>query len=127
MQSIEYASPSTLEPTYRLTVEQIEFYHAHGYVSVDAVMPEGEIPVIREICHYPDSDKWLVRSPIAGLSVTILATTTMAKSESIRTLEEALEYVQIVKVCTLFSNKIAGLPSLWDAADLPESGGRRTK
>ena len=51
----------------------------------------------------------------------------MAKSESIRTLEEALEYVQIVKVCTLFSNKIAGLPSLWDAVDLPESGGGRTK
>lgn len=49
MQSIDYASPSTLEPTHRLTVEQIEFYHAHGYVSVDAVMPEGEIPVIREI------------------------------------------------------------------------------
>jgi hypothetical protein len=49
MQSIDYAAPSALEPTHRLTAEQIEFYHAHGYVSVDAVMPENEIPVIREI------------------------------------------------------------------------------
>ena len=45
----------------------------------------------------------------------------------IRTLEEALEYVQRVKVCTLFSNRVEGLPALWDVVDLPENGGGRTK
>ncbi|MDA8528638.1 phytanoyl-CoA dioxygenase family protein [Opitutaceae bacterium] len=49
MQSIDYAAPSSLEPTHLLTDEQIKFYHAHGYVSVDAVMPAAEILSIREI------------------------------------------------------------------------------
>lgn len=51
----------------------------------------------------------------------------MNRNTKIRTLEEALEYVQSVKVCTLFSNKVTGLTTLWDAVDLPESGGGRTK
>lgn len=49
MQSIDYAAPSSLEPTHLFTDEQIKFYHAHGYVSVDAVMPAAEILSIREI------------------------------------------------------------------------------
>jgi hypothetical protein len=51
----------------------------------------------------------------------------MVKIYKITTLEGALEYVQAVKVCTLFSNKVAGLPALWDSVDLPENGGGRTK
>lgn len=51
----------------------------------------------------------------------------MAKSVKLNTLEGALEYVQAVKVCTLFSNKVEGLSTLWDAVDLPENGGGRTK
>ena len=51
----------------------------------------------------------------------------MAKNEKFRTLEGALEYVQAVKMCTLFSNKVEGLPALWDMIDLPEIGGGRTK
>lgn len=45
----------------------------------------------------------------------------------VKTLEEALEYVQSVGICTIFSGKADGIPSLWDAVDLPEEGGGRTK
>jgi len=45
----------------------------------------------------------------------------------VKTLEEALEFVQSVQVCTLFSGKVSGMPSLWDVVDLPEDGGGRTK
>lgn len=41
----------------------------------------------------------------------------------VRTLEEALEFVEGVGICTIFSNKAAGIPSLWDAVDLPEDRG----
>ncbi len=46
MQPMDYAAPSALEPTHRLNAEQIEFYHAQGYLSIEAVMPESEVPVI---------------------------------------------------------------------------------
>jgi len=45
----------------------------------------------------------------------------------VNTLEGAYEYVQAVGVCTLFSNKVKGLPALWDVVNLPENGGGRTK
>lgn len=51
----------------------------------------------------------------------------MAKNRKFKTLEGALEFVQTVKVCTLFSNKVDGLPALWDFVDLPADGGGRTK
>ncbi len=43
------------------------------------------------------------------------------------TLEGALEFVQRVRTCTLFSNKVEGLPALWDYVDLPADHGGRTK
>jgi hypothetical protein len=43
------------------------------------------------------------------------------------TLEGALEFVQAVGQCTLFSNKVEGLPALWEHVDLPADGGGRTK
>lgn len=51
----------------------------------------------------------------------------MAKNKRFNTLEGAYEFVQAVKVCTLFSNKVEGLPALWDYVDLPAEGGGRTK
>lgn len=45
----------------------------------------------------------------------------------VKTLEEALEFVQEVGICTIFSGKAKGIPSLWDTVDLPEEGGGRTK
>lgn len=51
----------------------------------------------------------------------------MVKTRKIHTLEEAFEFVQQASVCTLFSNKVAGLPALWDHVDLPADGGGRTK
>lgn len=45
----------------------------------------------------------------------------------VKSLEEALEFVQSVQVCTLFSDNVKGLPALWDVVDLPEHGGGRTK
>lgn len=45
----------------------------------------------------------------------------------VKTLEEALEFVQSVGICNLFSGKVSETPSLWDAVDLPEKGGGRTK
>ena len=44
-----YGAPSTLEPTHLLTPDQIAFYHEHGYLSIEAVMPEADISVVREI------------------------------------------------------------------------------
>ncbi len=45
----------------------------------------------------------------------------------VKTLEEALEFVQSVNLCTIFSGKVKGVPALWDVVDLPEDGGGRTK
>ncbi len=49
------------------------------------------------------------------------------RSMKVKTLEEALKFVQSVGLCTLFSGKAKAVPSLWDANDLPEDGGGRTK
>jgi len=43
------------------------------------------------------------------------------------TLEGARDFVLRVRVCTLFSNKVEGLPAFWDYVDLPAEGGGRTK
>jgi len=45
----DYAAPPVKPPTHRLTDEQIAFYRAHGYLSIDAIMPLEEIPLIRGI------------------------------------------------------------------------------
>jgi len=45
----------------------------------------------------------------------------------IKTIEDAFDYVQDVGLCTLFSDKIPGIPSLWDQVDLPDRKGGRTK
>lgn len=41
----------------------------------------------------------------------------------VTTLEEAYEYVQEVKLCTIYSRSVKGTPSLWEAVDLPDTGG----
>lgn len=46
---------------------------------------------------------------------------------TVKTLEDALRFVERAEICTLFSDKVEGIPSLWDAVDLPETGGGRTK
>ncbi len=46
---------------------------------------------------------------------------------NVKTLEEAFEFVESVGICTIFSDKAKGIPSLWDAVDLPERKGGRTK
>lgn len=45
----------------------------------------------------------------------------------VKTLEDAFEFVDSVGLCTIFSGKAKGIPSLWDAVDLPEHGGGRTQ
>lgn len=45
----------------------------------------------------------------------------------IKTIEQALDYVQQVKVCGIFGSQKSALPSLWDAVDLPHRSGGRTK
>lgn len=45
----------------------------------------------------------------------------------VKTLKGALRFVESVQVCTLFSDKVDGIPALWDAVDLPENSGGRTK
>jgi hypothetical protein len=47
--------------------------------------------------------------------------------KKIRTLEEAYDYVQTVNICTLFGRKSESVPALWDAVDLPATGGGATK
>ena len=44
-----YAAPASLEPTHLLTPEQIAFYHQHGYLAIDALMPNSEIEKVRGI------------------------------------------------------------------------------
>ena len=46
---------------------------------------------------------------------------------SVKTLEEALEFVETVGICTIFSEKAKRIPSLWDAVDLPDRKGGDTK
>ncbi len=46
---------------------------------------------------------------------------------SVRTREDALDFVQKVGLCTIFSQKVTGVPAFWDAVDLPTEGGGRTK
>ncbi|HBE70553.1 MAG TPA: hypothetical protein DDW52_20600 [Planctomycetaceae bacterium] len=41
----------------------------------------------------------------------------------VRTLSQALKYVEKVKICTVMSSKSAELASLWDAVDLPDDEG----
>ena len=45
----------------------------------------------------------------------------------VKTLEEALEFVQSVGICTIFADRADGIPSLWEAVDLPDRRGGRTK
>lgn len=49
------------------------------------------------------------------------------RSGMVKTLKQAKRFVEKVKICTLFSDKIEGVRSLWDAVDLPEKGGGRSK
>lgn len=48
-QSPNYGVPATLEPTQLLTSEQIAFYHEHGYLSIESVMPKAEIEDVKKI------------------------------------------------------------------------------
>jgi len=45
----DYGAPATLKPTHLLTAEQIAFYHEHGYLAIEAVMPQAEIAEVRRI------------------------------------------------------------------------------
>ncbi len=45
----DYGVEATLAPTHRLTSEQVAFYHEHGYLAIDAVMPTDEIADVRGI------------------------------------------------------------------------------
>ena len=47
--------------------------------------------------------------------------------KGIKTIEQARDYVLRVGVCTIFSGKVADVPSLWDIVDLPDRTGGRTK
>ena len=44
-----YGESALLSPTHLLNAEQIAFYHEHGYLAIDAVMPEAEIEEVRKI------------------------------------------------------------------------------
>lgn len=48
-QTPNYGEPSTLEPTHLLTPEQIAFYHEHGYLAIDAVMPPEDVEEVKGI------------------------------------------------------------------------------
>jgi len=45
----DYAQPSALAPTHLLTADQIAFYHDHGYLAINEIMPASEVPHIRGI------------------------------------------------------------------------------
>ncbi|GAB5560230.1 MAG: phytanoyl-CoA dioxygenase family protein [Synoicihabitans sp.] len=45
----DYARPATKTATHQLTEQQVAFFHRHGYLALDAIMPPEEVPAIREI------------------------------------------------------------------------------
>lgn len=45
----------------------------------------------------------------------------------VTTLEEAYDYIQEVGICTIFSDSVPGVKSFWEAVDLPDRSGGRTK
>jgi hypothetical protein len=47
--AIDYGLAPTLAPSHLLTSEQITFFREHGYLSIDAIMPPEEIPIIKAI------------------------------------------------------------------------------
>jgi hypothetical protein len=44
----------------------------------------------------------------------------------VKRLEKAFEFAESVGICTIFSEKAKGIPSLWDAVDLPERSAGQT-
>ena len=51
----------------------------------------------------------------------------MLKDMKVKTLEEAYELVMKKGICTIFSEKVPGVSSLWDAVDLPDRKEGNTK
>jgi len=51
----------------------------------------------------------------------------VSEMPNIKTIEDAYDFIQEVGMCTLFSGKTDGTPSLWDSVDLPDRSGGRTK
>jgi len=45
----DYGAPAALKPTRLLTPEQIAFYHEHGYLSIDSLMPAADVAEVRKI------------------------------------------------------------------------------
>ncbi len=45
----------------------------------------------------------------------------------VTTIEEAYDFIQEVGICTIFSESVPGLSSFWEAVDLPDREGGRTK
>ena len=45
----DYSAPAQLPPDRLLTAAQIAFFHEHGYLAVDAVMPAAEVATMRVI------------------------------------------------------------------------------
>lgn len=45
----DYGAPAKLAPSLRLTDDQVAFYREHGYLSIEAIMPEAEIAEVRRI------------------------------------------------------------------------------
>ncbi|MBD5782032.1 hypothetical protein IEN85_21210 [Pelagicoccus sp. NFK12] len=44
-----------------------------------------------------------------------------------QTIEEAYDFIQKVGICTIFSESVPGIGSFYDAVDLPDRSGGRTK
>lgn len=44
-----YGAAASLAPTKLLTPEQIAFYHEHGYLSIDSLMPAADVAEVRKI------------------------------------------------------------------------------
>lgn len=45
----------------------------------------------------------------------------------VKTIEDAYDFIQEVGICTIFSEGVPGVRSFWDAVDLPDREGGRTK
>lgn len=53
----DYSKPSGLAPNRELTAEQIAFFHEHGYVTMQSILPLDELPRVRDVYDHLFAEK----------------------------------------------------------------------
>ena len=96
-----YGEPARLAPDRQLTVDQIAFFHEHGYLAVDSVMPEAEIAAVRVIydCLF-NEDRNRTEADLYDLT----AAKTAGKSEAVAQILQPAKYAPALLETQLVAN-----------------------